>query len=153
MALWEGYWSWDSSHDQRCQGGSSALGTRIRDQNGINILSYSLYLPPVLLFPFSFYFCFNCLPPQPSGSPLCSSLFSAGGPSPHGRQMSTGNTGLIFYFREVRGKRTLSVSFTQRIPKRLVWLVSWTDPRPSTVTREWECKSQYFFLFYQHLFR
>ena len=44
MDLWDGYWSWDSLHDQRCQGDSAALGTGTRDSNDVNILSYILSL-------------------------------------------------------------------------------------------------------------
>lgn len=44
MDLWERYCSWDSSHDQRCQGDSAALGNGTRDLSAIYILSYILSL-------------------------------------------------------------------------------------------------------------
>ena len=146
MALWEGYyWSWESSHYQRCEGDSAVWELQTGTWT-LSTFSLVVSLFPSLLrsafLPFSF--CLFLLQlPTPVTLRLSSLFFSilCRWDFPLlGRQMSTGNAGLLFYFREVRGKRTLSVSFSRRIPRRLVWLVSWTNPGPCTVTGMWGCK-------------
>lgn len=97
---------------------------------------YCVILPPPSLFP----------------SPLACLFYSSVsfvlqiGLLHRARWMIRGNNGLIFYFREVRRERTLSVSFIWAVPERLVRLVSWTYSRLRTVAREWGYYNWSFFL-------
>lgn len=145
MDLWDGYWSWDSLHDQRCQGDSAALGTGTRDSNDVNILSYILSLSfPLSCAPLSSLFLsisvliaylYITLTLSSLFYILCRWAFPPWRAYVHRKHRAN-----ILFWRSKK-ERTLFVTFTWTIPKRLVWLVSWANQGPSTVTREWGYKN------------